>query len=330
MKIQIDFGEARALNAQLKDCKERLLVNKQQIDRSLKILKPLFEYHLVRDINTDIYWKLSSLISSYEKAINELELREQMLAETADAVVETVNEIKDNSGLSISRNAMAAEKIRRINPPRQIQSRRHGKENSKGKWQGTCNVSAMTTLLNRAYALNIDNIEQSDVHYFTIEDVFEGNNVRNLRYQGNKKDPVRNPNGHELYSYSGGTASSWYNSTYTNGHGVSYSSHAITAREARRAVNNDYGGSYEEYVAHLLDEHPEGICVRSDDADHVAVITRYERMENGDIQLYVNDPVNNRPDEQRIQNAQITKQDKDDLWDELDSNCAFVYLEREK
>lgn len=326
MKILTDVSEARALKVQLSDCKERILANKQQIDKSLKILKPLFEYHLVRDINTDIYWKLSSLISKYEKAIDALEARDQMLAEATDAVVETINEIKDNFGSNIIRNAEAAELLKTINPPRQIQIREVTPSGKEMDQDGRCNVSAMTTLLNRKYALDSINSSEERINYFTPTDVLEANGCTNINQHG------KNEKGQHLYSYEGRTGD-WYNSEkkYTNSEGVTYSPKRIGIDEAKRVVNNEYGRSYEEYIAHLLDEHPEGIAIRNNDASHVAVITRYERTEDG-IQIYVNDPVNIKKPEQRIEDAWVStvpegrkkRKPDPDLWDDV----YYVYLNR--
>lgn len=333
MRIVSNTEEAKALNVRLVACEQRLDASRSVIDKAMKLLKPSISRQMLISMNKNSCNALSALSSKFDIAISQLEAQDIKSANDVEKIekidIPTIGNGGSNQAYSIghtivSNNADAMSIISEKNPPRQIQARRAPSSNpNASRGQGICNISSITTLLNRQYALDNANTPSSEMDYFTVTDALESNGCRNIEFIN-----VEGRTGQERYTYDGGTGSTWYRTTYTNGEGVAYSSHAIGAREARRAVNNDFGGSYEEYVASLLDEHPAGLCMRNNDSTHVAVITGYERNSNGSIQLLINDPVNNY--EGPLSGGWIAKNDHSgSVWNDLSSNCAFVYLERE-
>ena len=206
------------------------------------------------------------------------------------------------------------------NRPRQIQIRRCTSAGFNSNLGGICNISSVTTLLNRKYAYDHGS-EAAD--YFTAEDAFKANGCTNIKFHGHSTSGDHPDQ--DYYQYNGGT-DGWANKTYSNGSDASYTTHSISAATARNDVNKYYGGSYKEYVAHLLEEHPEGICIRNAKSEHVAVITGYTRDENNNIKIQVEDPVGNYKGD--LEGAHIYKNDsnKKNFWNHLDNNIAFTYL----
>lgn len=208
-----------------------------------------------------------------------------------------------------------------INPPRQVQIRRCTSAGFNSNEGGICNISSITTLLNRKYAYDHGG---QGTDYFTPEDSFRANGCTDITYHGNK--PSGDHKGQDYYQYKGSTNNWSIEKTYSNGSDASYVSHAISKSTVKKDVESNYGGSYEKYVAHLLEEHPEGICIRNSKANHVAVITGYTQDSNGNITLQFEDPVGNYKGD--LNGAWIYRNDSDKkhFWDHLDSNIAFTYV----
>ena len=213
--------------------------------------------------------------------------------------------------------------IDEINPPQQVQIRRCTSAGFNSNEGGICNISSITTLLNRKYAYDHGG-EAKD--YFTPEDSFKANGCTDIIFHGHK-DSGDHSN-QDYYQYKGSTNNWSIEKTYSNGSDASYVSHAISKSAAKKQVESNYGGSYEKYVAHLLEEHPEGICIRNSKANHVAVITGYTQDANGNISLQVEDPVGNYKGDLYNTGAWIFKKDPDikHFWDHLDSSIAFTYV----
>ena len=141
--------------------------------------------------------------------------------------------------------------------------------------EGLCNVSSITMLLNRRYALDHGGSENAD--WFSLEDVFRGN-----------KCTVRDASGKNV-SISGSTGH-WYDHSYDNGSGTSYYATCIGSGSVAKKVQ-EYG-SHEEYFAAMLDQHPEGIVIRSGPKNHTVTMTGYSRDEDGTVHIFFDDPVN--------------------------------------
>lgn len=141
---------------------------------------------------------------------------------------------------------------------------------------GICNFSAVEMLLNRR--LNYDGVF---IQEFDDEDMF-----RSLKCTDVKKVDGG-------YIYSGGTEKD--NVNYTNSDGTSYQQRTI--RNVDDKMKNEGISDYREYIANLLEGHPEGIVIRSTYArksgGHAVLVTDYEIVD-GKVQLYVQDPVNNK------------------------------------
>ncbi len=212
-------------------------------------------------------------------------------------------------------------KIDSINPPRQRQTR-HDKHNGADP-EGMCTIDSMTTLLNRRYAL--EHVSEGSVpDYYSLQDVLETNGCTGIRSEGIHYGETHN--GQEYFEYVGGTTGTWHKASYSNGSDSNYTAHAITRDEVARSVNENYGGSLDDYVVSLLNAHPEGICVRVDNKlHHAVVITGYDVDETGNISFYINDPIGDKvgylKDDEFIYTA--------DTWNcaSLDNEYAFVYLE---
>lgn len=177
------------------------------------------------------------------------------------------------------------------NPKRQTQLSRYNEDFTERK-TGICNVSAMVTLLNRRLAY--DDRPGS----FTPEDVLTSLGCSNIKNSGTK------------YYYEGDTGK-WFSATYSNG-SYSYKSAYISSSTVKKATNKE--GFY-QYIASLLQEHPEGIAIRNSKANHVAVIYKFEIID-GSIQLYVKDPSSNYSG--KLEGSYLYKQSGKDLYTKLD------------
>ncbi len=167
----------------------------------------------------------------------------------------------------------------------------------RAKQTGICNISAITTLLNRRLAYD------GKTGSFTPKQVLQANGCTNITSSGTK------------YSYTGDT-DRWGNRTYTKS-GVSYTAARLTASTVKSETTKD---NFYQYLALLLHEHPEGVAIRSETARHVAVLWRYELV-GGKLQLYVKDPVGNYSG--TLEGSYLYKNAGGDLYSGLD---CIVYL----
>ena len=108
------------------------------------------------------------------------------------------------------------------------------------KQTGICNISAITTLLNRRLAYD------GKTGSFTPKQVLEANDCTSITSSGTK------------YSYTGDT-DRWGSRTYTKS-GASYVAARLTASTVKRETTKD---NFYQYLALLLHEHPEGVAIRS-------------------------------------------------------------------
>lgn len=131
---------------------------------------------------------------------------------------------------------------------------------------GNCHVAAMTRLLNRKSYL-----DGHGTSTFTPEDVYSAGGATNIKKIGNYRSGIK-------YSYKGSTGGNVPKATYTVGD-VSYQAHKV------KSIASKAGGA-DSYMTSLLNDHPEGVCVRTN--GHVAVITDYEIID-GKVQYYVSD-----------------------------------------
>lgn len=160
-------------------------------------------------------------------------------------------------------------------PPQQIQLYRV--DSNGDRITGICNVCSVTTLLNRRLAYDGRTDEE-----FTVDDVFEACGVEV------KAGPIYwNGNGKTGYRYSGDTGY-WSRLKYKNDWGTSYQAVRVSVDEIKDGINS--AGSFNNYLINLLHKHPEGICIRNEAANHVAVIYYYAIID-GRVQFYVKDPV---------------------------------------
>lgn len=156
---------------------------------------------------------------------------------------------------------------------------------------GLCNISAITTLCNRKLYLDGKGSQSK----FTVEDSIEANGCSIIRgplkdyYERDKHgNLIYNMYGRDAYLYNGGTSGWWSRKLYTNENGTTYTTSVLMKADIDRKKGSS---SYEEYLANLLMEHPEGVCLRNKKANHVCVITDFVR--DGDsIVFYAQDPVN--------------------------------------
>jgi len=157
-------------------------------------------------------------------------------------------------------------------------------DNNHNKETGVCNISSITTLLNRKLAL-----EGKSDENFTVQDAFRANGCT-VKESGVTWYSGGNSKGATGYVYNGGTGN-WGSKNYSNADGTSYQA----VSESKSAIDSNMRAlgitNYNQYLVKMLEEHPEGICLRNDRANHVAVITSYEIID-GKIQFYVQDPVN--------------------------------------
>ena len=160
-------------------------------------------------------------------------------------------------------------------PPQQIQLYRV--DSNGDRITGICNVCSITTLLNRRLVYDGRTDEE-----FTVNDVFEACGVEV------KAGPIYwNGNGKTGYRYSGDTGY-WSRLKYKNDWGTSYQAIRVGVDQIKDGINET--GSFNNYLIKLLHEHPEGICIRNEAANHVAVIYYYAIID-GKVQFYVKDPV---------------------------------------
>lgn len=195
----------------------------------------------------------------------------------------------------------------------QIRSRSSDYKTDRG---GLCNVSAITTLLNRRLAA--DYISGS----FSVADVFKSLGCKNYKTDGKLySDKAFGQDSSSLkfqYWYKEGDTGHWCvnNTKYTTG-SYSYTVKQISGSTVRKATTKD---GFNAYIAGLLHQHPEGIAIRNTKANHVAVIYKYTYA-NGVYTLYVKDPVGNTSG--KMENSYIYKQSGKDLYTNLD---FLVYI----
>ena len=173
------------------------------------------------------------------------------------------------------------------NPISEYQIRRRNNTDLSGDNGGVCNVSAITTLLNRRLAA--DYISGS----FSVRDVLQSLNCGNIITDGviysNKNFGTSGTKCYQYWYYTGGTGNWCVSGTnYYNGN-TNYSVSQISGSAIKNATSKN--GFY-EYIAGLLHQHPEGIAIRNTAGNHVVVIYKYT-FSNGSYQLYVKDPVYN-------------------------------------
>ena len=161
-------------------------------------------------------------------------------------------------------------------PPQQIQLYRI--DSNGDRITGICNVCSITTLLNRRLAYDGKTDEE-----FTVYDVFDacGVTVRSGPSYWNEN------RGKTGFVYSGDTGY-WSKLKYKNDSGTSYQAIRVGVDQIKDGINET--GSFNNYLIKLLHEHPEGICIRNETANHVAVIYYYAIID-GRVQFYVKDPV---------------------------------------
>lgn len=147
---------------------------------------------------------------------------------------------------------------------------------------GICNVVAGTQLLNRRIAYDKNgNFASSDL--FTLEEVMAANGVNIIERE------VPYKHGNTGYVYTGATGS-WYDKTYTK-NGTTYkiamkNSNGVKSDMKAKGISN-----FEDYLAQILINHPEGICWRT--AGHYVVITDYEyNATTGKYTFYIIDGTN--------------------------------------
>ena len=133
---------------------------------------------------------------------------------------------------------------------------------------GNCHIAAMTRLLNRkAY------LDGHGTSTFSVESVYTSAGATNVTKVGNYRSGVK-------YKYNGSTGGKAPSARYTAG-SVSYQANKVS-----KSTLSSASGGADAYMTSLLNSHPEGVCVRTN--DHVAVITDYEIVD-GKVQYYVSD-----------------------------------------
>lgn len=193
----------------------------------------------------------------------------------SDAVTTTPDEFEEKWSNTLYEDYRTAVASCKVEPQLQVYS----VDSNNNKKSGLCNIASMTTLLNRRLALDGKTDEK-----FTVEEAIEANgcvikrgpvsvNGKNKKYVG--------------YEYSGGTAGS-ASKKYVNSSGTAYQAVSIGAAAFNNNMKNLGITDPNEYIVKLLEEHPEGILLRNNTANHVAVITDYEIID-GKIQLNVQD-----------------------------------------
>ncbi|MCR5275790.1 MAG: hypothetical protein K6E26_10595 [Clostridiales bacterium] len=207
--------------------------------------------------------------------------------------------------------------------------------NGKGdlvKSSGRCNVSSVTNLLNRRYAMDTGG---SGKNWFTYNDVLSANGCTLKKDWGTIQNGDRA--GQLKIEYTGKTGGWASNKTYTNGE-VSYVTKSTSRSTIVNEVKNKYSGSYEEYFAAQLKNHPEGVCIRFDETytengevkhrGHVITLTDFSRDKDGNVHLYADDPVNVAKNQSHIDLKKTYGWNKY-KW-KLDSGIAMTYLEAKK
>ena len=173
------------------------------------------------------------------------------------------------------------------NPKSEYQIRFRNNANLQSDGGGACNVSAITTLLNRRLAADY----QSGT--FTVSNVLTSLNCKNIYTDGKLySDKNFGTSGTKLfqYYYWTGTSSTWCvgGTNYSNGS----KSYTISQIKGSTIKSKTDKAGFNAYIASLLHDHPEGIAIRNTKANHVVVIYRYS-YSNGTYTLYVKDPVGN-------------------------------------
>ncbi len=145
---------------------------------------------------------------------------------------------------------------------------------------GICNMCSMVTLLNRRAFYDYGYADA-----FTMFDGFAGTGCTNVKKKTCTKHPDR-----PAYEYSGDTGS-WWRATYksTKYSNVQYTASRIEPETVRKEIKAK-NISFEEYLRRLLEDHPEGICLRNSTANHVCIVTQVIK-DGGKLQMYVYDPV---------------------------------------
>ena len=147
---------------------------------------------------------------------------------------------------------------------------------------GICNVVAGTQMLNRRIAYDTNgNLKSSD--FFTLDDVMLANGVK----ISEKNVPYKH--GNTGYVYSGATGS-WYDKTYSK-NGFTYEIAMKNTESVKSDMRAKGISNFEDYVAQILINHPEGICYRRN--GHYVVITDYVYNSNtGKYTFYIIDGTN--------------------------------------
>ena len=202
------------------------------------------------------------------------------------------------------------------NPKSEYQIRFRNNSNLSSDGGGACNVSAITTLLNRRLVADYQSGS------FTVSNVLTSLGCTNIYTDGKLySDKNFGTGGKKLfqYYYWKGSSSNWCVSgkKYNNGN----NSYTITQIGASTIKNNTSKANFNAYIANLLHNHPEGIAIRNKSANHVGVIYRYS-YQNGSYKLYIKDPVGNYSGEMN-NNAWLYKQCGGDLYTNID---FIVYI----
>lgn len=147
---------------------------------------------------------------------------------------------------------------------------------------GICNVVAGTQMLNRRIAYDTNgNFKSSD--FFTLDEVMLANGVK----ISEKNVPYKH--GNTGYVYSGATGS-WYDKTYAK-NGFTYEIEMKNTESVKKDMKSKGISNFEDYIAKILIEHPEGICYRRN--GHYVVITDYVYNANtGKYTFYIIDGTN--------------------------------------
>lgn len=174
-------------------------------------------------------------------------------------------------------------------PKSEYQIRRRKNQDLSTDDGGHCNISAITTLLNRRLAadyrsgsFSVTNVLKS-LGYSTVKT--DGKLYSGINFETNGTKWC------QYYYFSGsGTSANWCVSgkQYNNG---SYS-YKVTKISDSTIKSKTTKEGFNAYIASLLHDHPEGIAIRNKTANHVAVIYRYS-YSNGAYTLYVKDPMYN-------------------------------------
>ena len=231
--------------------------------RSIGKVKELFGIgKKTKKSNGSVMEKSAEQIAAQKKAEEE-RIKAEEAAKRERERQERLSQLRSNTELN---QQLCQEQINRI--------KKSG--NGYTKEVGNCNVSSATMLLNRR--LYLDQGESGTK--FTLQDVYDANGCTIVN------GPTQNYKGN-LYGYDGyeftGDSGKWANKKYTNADGTVYQ----MIEEKKSNISN-----FDQYIAQLLEKHPEGICLRNTKANHVFVITDVQTLADGKVQYYVQDPVN--------------------------------------